>query len=250
MTLIACSAALRLVLAFGLRRAPASASRDTARRRARLRARRRASARARPGPGFPRCGSRRLRACASSARATTASVRCVTSSRTRARAAPWPPLTARNALVIAMVILAGSKPTTEPLRRMILYCAKRGSRTACDRTARLTHDQLPRRDSREGLVGGALAVCMGVSPVFLVAGRSNVGSAAGLAGVPRRWARRDGRSLDGGKLDGRMARCGRTGQFMKRVEGWRCGRRGLPRAVAGSSGTRPRDVRRSCCNRL
>ena len=34
--------------------------------------------------------------------ATTASVSFTTSSRTRADAAPWPPLTARNALVIAM----------------------------------------------------------------------------------------------------------------------------------------------------
>ena len=49
-------------------RAPASGARGRARRRARPRARRRASARARPGPGSPRCGSRRLRACASSAR--------------------------------------------------------------------------------------------------------------------------------------------------------------------------------------
>ena len=30
-------------------------------------------------------------------------------------------------MVIAIVILAGSKPTTEPLRRMTLYWAKRGS---------------------------------------------------------------------------------------------------------------------------
>ena len=34
-----------------------------------------------------------------------------------------PPFTARNALVIATEILAGSKPTTAPLRRMILYSA-------------------------------------------------------------------------------------------------------------------------------
>ena len=48
--------------------------------------------------------------------------------RARAReAAPWPPLTARNALVIAIVIFDGSKPTTAPLRRITLYCAKRGS---------------------------------------------------------------------------------------------------------------------------
>jgi len=34
---------------------------------------------------------------------------------------------AMKALVMAMVILAGSKPTTLPLRRMTLYSAKRGS---------------------------------------------------------------------------------------------------------------------------
>ncbi len=54
---------------------------------------------------------------------TTASVSFTTSSRTRAQAAPWPPLTARNALVTAIVIFAGSKPTTAPLRRITLYCA-------------------------------------------------------------------------------------------------------------------------------
>src|SRR5512139_3916488 len=62
--------------------------------------------------------------------ATTASVSFATSSRTRAEAAPWPPLMARNALVIAMEILAGSKATTAPLRRITLYCAKRGSAAA------------------------------------------------------------------------------------------------------------------------
>ena len=51
---------------------------------------------------------------------TTASVSRATCSRTRAEAAPVPPLTARKALVIAIEILAGSKPTTAPLRRMIL----------------------------------------------------------------------------------------------------------------------------------
>jgi len=50
---------------------------------------------------------------------TTWAVSDSTSSRTRAEAAPWPPLTARKALVMAMAILPGSKPTTAPLRRMM-----------------------------------------------------------------------------------------------------------------------------------
>ena len=62
-----------------------------------------------------------------SSAATTASVSRVTSSRTRAELAPWPPLTARNALVMAIVIFAGSNATTAPLRRITLNCAKRGS---------------------------------------------------------------------------------------------------------------------------
>ena len=52
--------------------------------------------------------------------ATTPAVSCSTSSRTRADAAPCPPLTARKALVTAIEIFDGSKPTTEPLRRMTL----------------------------------------------------------------------------------------------------------------------------------
>ena len=95
---------------------------------------------------------------------TTASVSTVTCSRTRAEAAPWPPLTARNALVIAMVILDGSKPTTDPLRRITLYCAKRGSATTHYRTARLTDDELPGWDGCRGSMGCALAMCMDVSP--------------------------------------------------------------------------------------
>ena len=59
---------------------------------------------------------------------------------------------ARNALVIAMVILDGSNATTEPLRRITLYCAKRGSAPLTDRTARLSHDQVPRWD--RGRAGG------------------------------------------------------------------------------------------------
>jgi len=37
-----------------------------------------------------------------------------------AEAAPWPPFTAMNALVMAMMIFEGSNPTTEPLRRITL----------------------------------------------------------------------------------------------------------------------------------
>src|SRR5438132_3962091 len=61
---------------------------------------------------------------------TTFSVSCAVNSRTRAEAALWPPLTARNALVTAMAIFDGSKPTTAPLRRITLYCASRGSALA------------------------------------------------------------------------------------------------------------------------
>ena len=55
--------------------------------------------------------------------ATAASVSPATISRMRAEAAPWLPFTARKALVIATAILAGSKPTTAPLRRITLYSA-------------------------------------------------------------------------------------------------------------------------------
>ena len=61
---------------------------------------------------------------------TTPSVSLATSSRTRADAAPWPPLMARTALVMAIEIFAGSNVTTAPLRRITLYCAKRGSALA------------------------------------------------------------------------------------------------------------------------
>ena len=94
--------------------------------------------------------------------ATTPSVSCVTSSRTRDDAAPWPPWMARNALVIAMVILAGSKPTTEPLRRITLYCAKRGS----DAFATALPGS-PTIRSRGGAAVGeveAVEICMGRSP--------------------------------------------------------------------------------------
>src|SRR5271155_244324 len=69
----------------------------------------------------PPSGLRRISA------ATTASVSCAVSSRTRADAALWPPLTARNALVTAIAIFDGSKATTAPLRRMTLYWSSRGS---------------------------------------------------------------------------------------------------------------------------
>jgi hypothetical protein len=46
-------------------------------------------------------------------------------------AALCPPFTARNALVIAIVIFDGSKPTTAPLRRITLYCESRGSALLC-----------------------------------------------------------------------------------------------------------------------
>src|SRR5579864_915822 len=69
----------------------------------------------------PPSGLRRMSA------ATTASVRCAVSSRTRADAALWPPLTARKALVTAIAIFEGSNATTAPLRRMTLYWASLGS---------------------------------------------------------------------------------------------------------------------------
>ncbi len=90
---------------------------------------------------------------------TTPSVSRVTSSRTRADAAPWPPLTARNALVIAMVILAGSKPTTAPLRRITLYCANRGS--AALATGLPGSPTIRSRGGAEGEGCGAeVAICM------------------------------------------------------------------------------------------
>src|SRR3989304_5178162 len=63
----------------------------------------------------PPAGRRRTRAF------TTLSASEATSSRILAEAAPWPPLTARNALVSATEIFDGSKPTTAPLRRITLY---------------------------------------------------------------------------------------------------------------------------------
>src|SRR3954468_8977300 len=63
----------------------------------------------------PPCGWRRISA------ATAASVSPATSSRIRADAAPCAPFTARNALVMATLILAGSKPTTAPFLRITLY---------------------------------------------------------------------------------------------------------------------------------
>src|SRR5512141_1489113 len=91
--------------------------------------------------------------------ATTTSVSLATSSRTRADAAPWPPLTARNALVMAIEIFAGSKPTTAPLRRMVLYCARRGSAPPA-----LALPDSPARRVGGGvlLLAEALVNCMGV----------------------------------------------------------------------------------------
>ena len=105
-------------------RAPARAVRGTARRRARPRARRRASAPSStwswmssmwnvPPPGW-RAHQR--------ARPPTRSARRPSRARAPTRR-PALPFTARNALVIATAILFGSKPTTAPLRRMILYWA-------------------------------------------------------------------------------------------------------------------------------
>ena len=51
---------------------------------------------------------------------TTDPVSVSTISRTRAELALCPPLTARKAFVIAIEIFDGSKPTTEPLRRITL----------------------------------------------------------------------------------------------------------------------------------
>jgi len=65
----------------------------------------------------PPCGWRRISA------PTAASVSPATSSRMRADAAPCAPFTARNALVMATLILAGSKPTTAPFLRITLYSA-------------------------------------------------------------------------------------------------------------------------------
>src|SRR6266545_1143442 len=93
---------------------------------------------------------------------TTTSVSVVTSSRTRADAAPWPPFTARNAFVIAIVIFDGSNGTTAPLRRMTLYCASLGSALA----GRVLADS-PVIRSRAGLgvvAAEALGNCMGRSP--------------------------------------------------------------------------------------
>ena len=100
--------------------------------------------------------------------ATTPSVSFVTSSRTRAEAAPWPPLMARNALVIAMVILDGSNATTDPLRRMTLYCEKRGSELLL--TGLPGSPTIRSRGGAVDAVGeGALAICMGwFSCSFLV----------------------------------------------------------------------------------
>ncbi len=122
--------------------------------------------------------------------ATTPSVSFVTSSRTRAEAAPWPPLMARNALVIAMVILDGSNATTEPLRRITLYWAKRGSAPLITGLP-----ASPTIRSRGGTavesVGRALAICMRISPVISCrsAGVCRAFRAGPAFVVKPRWAR-------------------------------------------------------------
>src|SRR5437879_1398644 len=96
--------------------------------------------------------------------ATTASVNLVTSSRTRDDAAPCPPWTARKAFAIAMVILAGSKPTTAPLRRITLYCAKRGSEALA--TGLPGSPTIKSRGGADvGVFWAVVAVCIGGSPI-------------------------------------------------------------------------------------
>ena len=87
---------------------------------------------------------------------TTPSVSAATCSRMRAEAAPWLPLTARKAFVIATEILPGSNPTTAPLRRITRYWPKRGSR-ACDSASTDSIATLPG-------VATSLAVCIKLSP--------------------------------------------------------------------------------------
>src|SRR5947207_13245039 len=91
-----------------------------------------------------------------------------------------------------MVILAGSKPTTAPLRRITLYCAKRGSEALATGLP-----GSPTIKSRGGADAGVfwpvVAVCMGGSPV-------EIGSLRwGSTRLPRKdafydptWGRRTG----------------------------------------------------------
>src|SRR5947209_8052926 len=111
--------------------------------------------------------------------ATTASVNFVTSSRTRDDAAPCPPWTARKAFAIAMVILAGSKPTTAPLRLITLYCAKRGSEALA--TGLPGSPTIRSRGGADVAVFWAVVtVCMGGSPI-------EIGSLhRGMARLPRK----------------------------------------------------------------
>src|SRR6266540_2686554 len=97
---------------------------------------------------------------------TTTSVRFATSSRTRADAAPWPPFTARNAFVIAMVIFDGSNGTTAPLRRITLYCASRGS-TFAGRALAVSPVIGSRAELGVVVAAEALGDCMDGSPRFL-----------------------------------------------------------------------------------
>jgi hypothetical protein len=62
----------------------------------------------------------------------------------RADAAPCAPFTARNALVMATLILAGSKPTTAPFLRITLY-SEYGLRAAAAVVRQLGRGRATRR---------------------------------------------------------------------------------------------------------
>src|SRR6185437_13944622 len=95
--------------------------------------------------------------------ATTTSVSFAVSSRTRADAAPCPPLTARKALVTAIAIFEGSNATTAPLRRITLYWASRGSLFAAG--VALASPGIRLRCAVEDGVAAELATCIECSPV-------------------------------------------------------------------------------------
>src|ERR1700676_916002 len=97
---------------------------------------------------------------------TTTSVRCAVSSRTRADAALWPPLTARNALVTAMAIFDGSNATTEPLRRMTLYWESVGAVLAA--RGELASPVINLCCAAEDAAADGLATCIMISPVEIL----------------------------------------------------------------------------------
>src|SRR6185295_8063663 len=108
------------------------------------------------------------------------------SSRTRADAAPCPPLTARKALVTAIAIFDGSNATTAPLRRITLYWASRGALFAA--SVALVSPGIRLRCAGEDGVAAELATCMECYPVeiilwFLVP-RASLGSVKPV----QRWA--------------------------------------------------------------